>query len=280
MKKSVVIFTLFFVFLMSFSSVFAEENPPLDPADWRNWPVIPLVSARAKEIYQDGIANGSDPAVFTKIADCQNVARFWLGYFDDGTYELGEGYVYLQDTIDHFHGSFERDGASTQGGYNVAAVLNPFSIPEDFLEVCESNESPVDCELRLVNPSITFISLEQNWRGKSSEKYGDYLRMIVERTIEAGSLPILITKADNVEGDHSINQTIATIAGEYEIPLWNFWAAVQDLPYQGISNDGFHLTVGDRSLMNFSDEEYMQLGVSVRNLSGLQVLDAVWNEVK
>ena len=280
MKKSILFLTLLIIIFSSFSAVLAEGNPPLDPIDWQNWPVIPTVSERAREIYQEGIANGNDSHSFTKIADCQNIARFWMGYFDNGTYELGEEYAYLEDVIQNFKGSYERDGVATQGGYNVAAVLNPFSIPEDFIEPCETGESPVDCELRLVTPSITFISLEQNWSGKSPDKYGGYLRMILEKTIEAGSLPILITKADNIEGDHSINQMIATLAVEYDIPLWNFWAAVQELPYQGVSNDGFHLTVGDRSLMNFTDGDYMTLGVSMRNLTGLQTLDAVWQAVR
>ena len=275
----------FIVVVLIFSSttclpVLAQENPPLDPNDWQNWPVIPVLSDHAIALYQAGIENGNDPHVFTKIADCQNVARFFLGFFDYDTYELGDDYAYLQEVIDQFEGSFERDGASTQSGFNVAAVLTPFSVPEEYLDACEQGESPVDCEMRLVHPSITFISLEQNWSGKSPEKYGDYLRMIVEKTIEAGSLPILVTKADNVEGDHSINQMIATIAVEYDIPLWNFWAAVQDLPAHGVSEDGFHLTVGDRSLMDFTDETYMKWGVSMRNLTGLQTLDAVWQAVK
>jgi hypothetical protein len=32
--------------------------------------------------------------------------------------------------------------------------------------------------------------------------------------------------------------------------------------------------------MDFTDEDYMKRGVSMRNLTGLQTLDAVWQAVK
>ena len=34
----------------------------------------------------------------------------------------------------------------------------------------------------------------------------------------------------------------AQIAYDYDVPLWNFWAAVQPLPNHGLSSDNFHLT--------------------------------------
>ena len=51
---------------------------------------------------------------------------------------------------------------------------------------------------------------------------------------ESPAVPIIATKADNLEGDNSINATVAQIAYDYGIPLWNFWAAVQPLPNHGL----------------------------------------------
>ena len=65
---------------------------------------------------------------------------------------------------------------------------------------------------------------------------------MIETCIEYGVVPILSTKADNLEGDGSINATIVRLAEEYEVPLWNFWAAIQDLPRHGLQEDGAHLT--------------------------------------
>jgi hypothetical protein len=90
-------------------------------------------------------------------------------------------------------------------------------------------------------------------------------------------LPILATKADNWEGNHGINAAIARIAAEYEIPLWNFWLAVQPLPNHGVSEDGFHLTYARNF---FDDPVRMQSSWPVRNLTALQALDAVWKAVR
>ena len=85
-------------------------------------------------------------------------------------------------------------------------------------------------------------------------------------------LPILATKADNLEGDNSINQTIVRLAGEYEIPLWNFWLAVQPLPNHGLQKDGFHLTLAGPYL---DDVTHMKAAWPWRNLTALQALNAV-----
>jgi hypothetical protein len=105
------------------------------------------------------------------------------------------------------------------------------------------------------------------------DTFEDQMRRIIEYSIEAGVLPILGTKADNLEGDHSINRTLYTLALEYEIPLWNFWAAVQDLPQAGLDEDQAHLTFGYN---HFDNPVAMLNAWPVRNLTALQVLDAVW----
>ena len=70
--------------------------------------------------------------------------------------------------------------------------------------------------------------------GASAVRYGEYLRQIVDIIIQAGALPVLSTKADNVEGDHSINRVTAEVAYEYDIPLFNFWLAADYLPNHGL----------------------------------------------
>ena len=103
------------------------------------------------------------------------------------------------------------------------------------------------------------------------------MRQIVEYTISQGVVPILGTKADDVEGNNSINIEIAIIANEYDIPMWNFWAAAHPLPNNGFDtglNDGFHLSFA----RNFFDEPKNMLNAwPWRNLTALQVLDAMRN---
>ncbi|MBN2047802.1 MAG: hypothetical protein JW750_08180 [Anaerolineaceae bacterium] len=248
----------------------------LDPGDWRAWPVIPTVSARALEIYQQGIRMGNDPARFSKIGDCQNVNSYFLADFDKPKrYALGEDYDYLQEVIDHYAGSYSRESQSVRGGFNVATVLNPmFADPE----VCEKNESPIACELRINNPSVVIISMETWWNHDDPYKYEFYMRKILDLVIEEGVLPIIATKADNLEGEHVINRSIAQLAYEYDIPMWNFWAAADVLPDHGLTDDGFHLTLG---LGNYFDNPDNFVGAwPTRNLTALQSLNAVYQAVK
>jgi hypothetical protein len=247
-------------------------RPTLGPDDWMTLPVVPEVSDTAREIYQRGLEMGNDPHRFSKIGDCQNVNTVFLGVFaDPDSYRLGTEYAYLQDTIDYFGDSFTRQSVAVQGGFNVAAELSPLRADKS---VCDPMESPLACELRLNHPGFAIISLEQ-WWGKKAEDYDTYMRQIVEYTIAQGVVPILATKADNVEGDNSINRVIAQIAYDYDIPLWNFWAATYPLPSHGLATDDpdhFHLTPAQNF---FDDPVRMQSARPVRNLTALQVLDAV-----
>ena len=52
--------------------------------------------------------------------------------------------------------------------------------------------------------------------------------------LATGALPILATKADNVEGNWKLNEVIARVAYGYVLPLVNVWRTVQDLPNHGL----------------------------------------------
>jgi hypothetical protein len=245
--------------------------------DWMTLPVIPSISQNAKSIYQRGLAMGNDSHAFSKVGDCQSISTYFLSYFDmPGFYDLGS-YSSLQQTIDWYAGSFSRDSLAVKGGFNAAAILSPLRADP---QQCKPDENPIQCEFRLHHPSVVIISLEEWWAGHP-ENYESYMRQILDYTIEQGVLPIIATKADNLEGNHLINQTIAKLANEYDIPLWNFWLAVQTLPNHGlIANnssgevDMFHLTHSEGYYF-YNVSANTQSGWSIRNLTALQALDAV-----
>ena len=83
-------------------------------------------------------------------------------------------------------------------------------------------------------------------------------------------------KADNVEGDFSINQDIADLAAEYDIPVWNFWAPVQGLKNHGLQEDGIHLTYFSNY---FSNPKTWETAFAYRNLTTLQVLEKLQTEI-
>jgi hypothetical protein len=248
-----------------------------NPIDWMSLPIIPIVSQNARQIYQHGLGLGNDPHAFSKIGDCQSISTYFLSYFDlPGYYDLGDNSS-MQETIDWYSGSFSRDSLAVKSGFNAAAILSPLRADS---KQCNPNENPVACEFRLNRPSVAIISLEEWWAGHP-ENYETYMRRIIEYSIQQGVVPIIATKADNLEGNNLINQTIANLAQEYDIPLWNFWSAVQPLPNHGlISNDSsgevdmFHLTHSNEYYF-YNDPSANQSGWSVRNLTALQSLDAV-----
>ena len=247
------------------------SKPQLAKDAWKQMPVVPTdISDRAREIYELGLAMSNDPTHFSIIGDCQNVSSYFLSTFDKpGDFSLGSEYAYLGPTIDYYQGSFSRVSLAVKGGFNAAAVLSPLrSDPKS----CNRNESPLDCELRVWKPSIVIVSMETWWSEKPAEEYDKYMRRVLDRIIEAGAVPIITTKADNLEGDHSINATIAQIAYEYDIPLWNFWAALQHLSDHGLSSDGFHLTFARNF---FDDPVRMKSAWPWRNLTALQTLHVV-----
>ncbi|MFN8427893.1 MAG: hypothetical protein U0X87_16755 [Anaerolineales bacterium] len=249
----------------------ATPKPPLEKDAWMQMPVVPDgVSESMREVYQRGIESGNDPTHFSIIGDCQNVSSYFLSVFDTpGDFSLGSEYAYLQPTIDYYHGSYSRVSLAVKGGFNAAAVLSPLRADP---KSCNAGESPLDCELRTWRPSVVFVSMETWWSHKPAEEYDKYMRKVLDRIIEFGAVPIIATKADNLEGDNSINATVAQIAYEYEIPMWNFWAAVQPLPDKGLSPDGFHLTFA----RNFFDDPKRMLNAwPWRNLTALQSLDEV-----
>jgi hypothetical protein len=243
-------------------------RPPLAPDEWKTLPAVPSgISEAMREVYRRGLDMGNDPGRFSVIGDCQNVSSYFLAVFEKpGEFSLGEEYAYLQPTIDHYQGSFARTSLAVRGGFNAAAVQSPLRADP---KLCDKNESPLDCELRTWKPSVVIVSMETWWEGKP-EAYNTYMRRVIERILETGAVPIIATKADNLEGDHSINATIAQIAHDYDIPLWNFWAAVQPLPNHGLSSDGFHLTFARNF---FDDPVRMKSAWPWRNLTALQTLD-------
>ena len=269
-------------------------TPSLAPDAWESMPVIPVVSETAKNIYQQGQALGNDPHAFSIVGDClslatENSPNFFVNYDKPGHYNLGD-YTDLQPVIDWFLESFGRQSISLGDGFNSATVLSPLrSDPKQ----CLAGETPLECEYRIFHPSYAIISLGTDDYKSTTEVFEGRMRQIVDYTISQGIVPILVTKADNREGGNAFNELIARLAYEYDVPLWNFWRAVKPLPFvfpdeenpfvcwplsDGVikGNQG-HLCWADGTRLD--QENAMQIAIPVRNLTGLQTLQAVWQGV-
>ncbi|NMC45462.1 MAG: hypothetical protein GYA52_01385 [Chloroflexi bacterium] len=244
----------------------ATPDLRMAPEDWKKWPVIPTyVSGTVIDIFNHGQQMGRNPNAFSKIGDCQNVKEAFMGFFDRQNVFLSENQQSLQETLDNFHGYFNRDGYAVEGGLNAPSSLNPLmSDPA----ACQPDENPLMCEIRNNNPAYAFVSFELWYKGRSAENYETYLRQVLDYLISQGVVPILITKADNTEGDYSINYTIARLAYEYDLPMVNWWYTAQNLSNNGMDperNDGFHIS---------------PTAWTERSYDALETLDLIWKTVR
>ncbi len=246
-----------------------DTSPQLTARDWKSWPVIPALSPEMLDVYPRGQEMKRDAHTVSVVGDCESSSDWFLKDFSKGDrfYNLGP-YAGLQETIDFFNPSLGYKSYAALRGATASTVLTPLWADP---KACEKGETPLGCEYRVHNSAFAIIALGTNDVHKLSQ-FAPKMHEIIEYTLSQNIIPILVTKADNLEGDESINLTIARLAVEYHLPVWNFWAAVQSLPGQGLQGDGAHLTFGS----NFFDEpEKLQRAWPVRNLTALQVLEAM-----
>jgi hypothetical protein len=154
-------------------------------------------------------------------------------------------------------------------GMNVTSVFDPIWANPS---MCQPGESPLACELRVHRPSLAIVSLGTNGYWHTDQEYEHYTRRILDDLIAQGVLPILSTKADNLETGDRFNRIIRQLAGEYSLPLWDFAVTAHNLPNGGLS-DAYHLTWG-QAYYDTAPQPYT--GWQARNLTALQALEAVW----
>lgn len=240
-----------------------------DTAAWVRQPgLFTAGGARVREIFERGQALGNDPHAFSKVGDCNSELPFFLGRFDSGDYDLGP-YAYLQPAIDYFAGSFGRQSVTVWTGSHAWSVLDPtWANPA----LCLPGETPLGCEFRLHRPSVVLIRLGTN-EAYSPALFEQHMRAIIEYSIEQGVIPVLGTKADQLEGSDRINDIVRQLAAEYEVPLWDFGRVASTVPGRGLREDGFHMTWYP---LTYGDPRALQAGHPVHNLTALIALNTVW----
>jgi len=245
-----------------YASTPLPDELALDAAEWKSWPVQPVLTSRVPQIYQLGQELANDPHAFSIFGDCQSKPEVFLGLYDTDPAAISRLSPELQETVVNFTGSFNRESPTIKDATTAGGLLWPEW--HGGLYGCSSEETPVTCELRIHRPSFVFINVGTHWVIRNQE----YLRTIITQLVENGVVPILATKADDRYQGEKTNQDLATLAVEFDIPLWNFWAAALVLPDHGVYSKSGQWGLGDVYL---SDE-----GLELYRLSALQALDSVW----
>ena len=229
-------------------------------------PIIPTnIDPSLRKVYERGRSLGNDPHAFSLFGDCQARPAEFFGVFetDESLYQsLSPD---LQETVDNFRGSFNRESPTAQDGTTPGALLWIQWHQGKF--DCTFAETPVECELRIHRPSFVIIQIGTHFESRNT----DYLRRIIEQLLDEGVIPILATKADNREKDERVNRDMALLASEYDLPLWNFWAAVSDLPNRGL------YTRDDRPLQG--DIYLTDEARGIHRMTALETLNVVWRSV-
>lgn len=248
-------------------------------------PILPEITEHARIIYAAGLEMENNPHVFSKVGDCMTATyEYFLGPFGEGVYDLGDDYSDLEGVINYFdeparsegfeQNSFNNPGLATASGFNTASVLDSLWADPNW---CEANESPLGCEYRLSQPIFSMIMFGTNdVMFFEADAFDFYMRTIILETINNGTVPILYTiptRPEFPEKTYQFNQVIIKLAEDYDLPLVNLWAAIQDLPFEGVDQlEPIHLSIpeDDRAGDFTTNLEY---GYTVRNLITLQALD-------
>ena len=256
----------------------ASRTANLSPLDE---PYISGITSKSAAIFKAGQAMGNRANVFALVGDSNTQNPAFLQPLDRGDYNLA-GYLYLQDSITFFKGSFARSQSSPAavGGFNTTKVLDPANASS----ACTPGESPLVCEYRITKPAVALILLgtgdQHTWQGFE----GRY-RIIIQYTIDHGIIPVLITKGDDLESrDNSapygyINGIIARLSREYDVPLLDLRQAVYGLPNHGFNPDGFHYNTPPDGHSAYFLGDWLKYGYTIRNLTALQMLDALRRQV-
>jgi hypothetical protein len=263
-------------------------------------PIVPVINSASKAtlraIYLNGQGLGNRAGVFAKVGDSITASGSFLTDIGCQSEDLGD-YSSLASTISFFRtttfptgygsawcsdsNSFNAYSVSADSGWSAdyaLAVLNP--LPSG----CTApNNTALLCELKRKKPSIVLIMYGTN----DLERYNDLnafrtqLTSIVQKSVAAGVIPVLSTipgRTDSYAGRvASYNAAIIAVAQANDIPLWNYWLALQapSIINHGISDDDIHPSIYMNELGADFTTTGLRYGYNQRNLTAVQVLAVI-----
>lgn len=261
--------------------------PPSATRPAPDYPYISGIGPNTRRLFQLAQAMGNRMDVFSKVGDSITASPAFLTPFGAGQYNLRD-LTYLQPVIDYYRAtparekdSFQNPSLAAQVGWSSLKLISPGNGDPS---ICAPDETPLDCEYRVVRPGVALIMIGTNDAPTvPPAAYAAQLRRIVQVTLENGVVPILSTIPPMPQGqrDYTVlefNAIIKQLAREYDLPLVDYHAALEALPNRGMSDDGIHPSQlpGSFTLSADFTPQSLTYGMTVRNLTALQALDAVW----
>jgi hypothetical protein len=253
-----------------------EPAPPLPD-------ILSGITSASRKIFLDGRARGNRANVFSKVGDSISFAWHFMHPIGEGLTQL-HGYTFLQPIVNYYSSetartgnSFGNDSLATLYGWTVATLLDPAKAQDG----C-AGRSPLVCEYELVRPAVAIIMIGTNdcTGHTTAEDFEADLRRVMDTSVGYGIIPVLSTIPWTSYCDAMIyNNVIINVAHSYDTPLLNYYSAMETLPHHGVGDDDVHPTIPpDNNTANFSADS-LQYGYTLRNLTALQMLDAIWRQV-
>jgi hypothetical protein len=263
-----------------------EDRCLLDAAPFQSLPIVPVIDgamqAHLQSVLAYGAQRGNRPDVFAKVGDSITYSPYFLDALGLPSYDPTNPAVtgsntYLAATIDFFRvqtvdvtgsNSFDRTSVASHGGWKTTDLLNPLT-------------QPLLNELLATRPAFALIMIGTNEAANLQDAAGYQTRLIqvVQTTLNLGVIPVLSTIPDllinggaSEAGVPIYNQIIANVAAAFDVPLWNYWAALQSLPGKGLDGTGVHPNT-DPQGTGLLTSAALQYGFNVRNLTALEVLN-------
>jgi len=267
------------------SEIPVNDNLPdadLDNVDSRSMrelysePLVPEISDAMVDVYELGTELSRQPDVVTKVGDSLSIDSY-LEAMGEAERELGP-YDYLAPTVDYYGDSTVGGSAAARMGLSSLVLFDSFWADE---ELCEPNETPLECEYRIKNPSVSFILFGPNdVLSMTDEQYAENIQRAVEDTLAAGIIPVLSTFSYHPDNENwwqsvEFNLRLTEIAAEYEVPIINLWAASRPLPDYGLGRDLIHMKQSGFSYLKFDTGHEAFYGTSLRNLLTVRTLHEI-----
>jgi hypothetical protein len=250
-------------------------------------PVVPVITpalqAHLAAIHTRGLELGNRDNAFSRVGDSISASLSFLTPVGGPTYGLSNAFLLgkhsdLAPLIAYFRSQVV--DSMGQNSFNHLSFAAHPGWRTDSLLVGFPGATPLSMEMASTHPSIALIMIGTNDAAGLVDPavFRANLELIVDITASMGVIPVLSTIPDISIGAPllearvlAFNQVIADVASELEVPLWNYWLAMQSLPNRGLSADGVHPSSSPFGAGVLSDVG-IQGGYNLRNLTALEVL--------
>lgn len=278
-------------------SVTESIQPPSQENLAQQIPILPDfdqqgLQSRLRSIFDNGLGQGKRASVFAIIGD--DLARqpgYLTPFADPGLDVSSTGFQAIVDwyrqTALGEHNSFSRSSAAVSAAWRAQDILDP---ARNDPARCNAGETPLDCEIRLTQPSVAIVSAGYGdvFANTDPNAFRGTMEQIIQTLINRGIIPIVTTvqpipgmEAQTDAINNAIIQVVQTVEANNgtTVLIYNLWRRFGQLPNNGLSGDNTTPSVSPAGAGDLSDEAAGNFGINARNRNTLRILSELRSRV-